>query len=92
VLDKPCKCCGRPIAYGLITGTRRRRCVQIIAEHPGLSSREIIERLYAGEDGPDSRQIISVFVFHANRILRAHGYQIVGSTNRSGGYRLVRYG
>jgi hypothetical protein len=75
-----------------VTGRRRRRTVEIIADNPGLTSLQIIERLYAGDPdgGPDSLKIISVFVHHANKQLAKSGQKIVGSPGKGGGYKLIR--
>lgn len=83
-----------PRRFFSVTGKLRHRMVEIIADNPGLSGLQIIERLYRGDPngGPNSLKVVAVAVIAANKQLAAEGYRIVGSRGRGGGYKLTRIG
>jgi hypothetical protein len=88
-----CPLCGRRGRYKrfpTVTGRKRHRMVELIADNPGILSRDVIAALYKSDPngGPNSLNIVSVAVVAANRQLAPAGYRITGSPGRGGGYRL----
>jgi hypothetical protein len=93
-MSSVCPHCGKPMIprsarFPHVTGRVRSRVVDLIAENPGISSPALIEKLYAdGGGGPLSRNIISVFVYHARMQIKLDGHVIETSTGPGGGYRI----
>lgn len=92
--ERLCPHCGRPYPPKLVvTGTVRRRIVDIIASAPdGIHRDQIIWRVYGHDPngGPLSLNIVAVIVHHANKQLRSQGYKIEAPRGRGALYRLVR--
>jgi hypothetical protein len=81
-----------PPMFDMITGTVRRRMVDLIAQRPGITNRELSTLLYAdrADGGPMwAHNVISVLVFKANKQLAPHGYRIKSTLGPGAAYRMV---
>jgi hypothetical protein len=94
-MSSVCPHCGKPMIprsarFPHVTGRVRSRVVDLIAENPGIGSVALMGKLYAEDEagGPLSRNIISVFVYHARMQIKLDGHVIETSTGPGGGYRI----
>ena len=91
-----CPTCQRPFPPALVvTGSRRQRLVNILADRPdGVPVRDLVDLVYA--DDPDggpltAQRSLNVVAHHANVQLRPQGYQIKSTwLGRGARYRIVR--
>ena len=95
MLEKFCPACGRPFPPELsVSGTVRRRMVDIVSRRPdGVTRDELISLVYAEDPdgGPNCPNIISVLVYHANKQLAVQGYRIkVGWRGKGARYFLEK--
>ena len=91
---KPCPTCGQPIVADIASAKltkSERRLYEIVkaAGAPGITSRDIMKKLYAEDPsgGPENPNIVSVFASNANAKLAAHHLKL---TARRGPWPLWR--
>jgi hypothetical protein len=91
-----CPACQRPLPEALIvTGPRRQRLVNILADRPdGVPVRDLVDLVYADDPngGPlTAQRSLNVIAHRANIQLRPQGYQIKSMwLGRGARYRLTR--
>jgi hypothetical protein len=88
-----CTHCGRPYPPKLVvSGPVRQRIVDVIASRPnGIARAELVWLIYGSDPngGPDSPNVVSVIIHHANKELRRQGYEITARPGRGALYRLT---
>jgi hypothetical protein len=84
-----CPTCGQPKLIGdLLLPPIKRRLLEIVRRHPGISAEELRSLVWAEDPngGPENSKCLHVHVHQLNRLLAPLGLVVRGSG--SGGYQL----